>query len=122
MRNFAGFGDQFADDPALSGRICESCPVDFCSNRGVCSVQDGQRVCECTGKTKLQVECIDEKIYSFREYTYTYLSLHPAGYPVYDNIQNFGNFYRDKCEVDEDIICISTFPLVVSVFGRISGI
>jgi len=44
-----GYGDRFSGDALQAGRHCESCPSDFCSNRGQCSIQEGSRVCVCTG-------------------------------------------------------------------------
>jgi len=44
-----GYGDRYAGDKERSGRECETCPDDYCNNRGSCSVLDGSRVCQCTG-------------------------------------------------------------------------
>jgi len=44
-----GYGDRFSDDVLQAGRHCESCPSDYCSNRGQCSIEEGSRVCTCTG-------------------------------------------------------------------------
>jgi len=44
-----GYGDKFKNDPQLSGRHCESCPAEYCSNKGVCAIDEGSRTCTCTG-------------------------------------------------------------------------
>ena len=45
-----GYGDKYAGQPGLAGRHCESCPTEFCNNKGSCSVDTaGARVCECEG-------------------------------------------------------------------------
>jgi len=44
-----GYGDRFSRDILQAGRHCESCPQDFCSNRGQCSIEEGSRICRCTG-------------------------------------------------------------------------
>jgi len=44
-----GYGDRQAGHPLLAGRNCQSCPDEFCSARGKCSIEDGSRVCTCTG-------------------------------------------------------------------------
>ena len=44
-----GYGDRFSRDNLQAGRHCESCPPDFCSNRGQCSIEEGSRICSCTG-------------------------------------------------------------------------
>jgi len=44
-----GYGDRYSGDMLQAGRHCESCPADFCSNRGQCSIEEGSRVCACTG-------------------------------------------------------------------------
>jgi len=44
-----GYGDKYSGDVLQAGRHCESCPADFCSNRGQCSIEEGSRVCACTG-------------------------------------------------------------------------
>eukprot|EP00090_Calanus_glacialis_P024763 TRINITY_DN3845_c0_g1_i2.p1 TRINITY_DN3845_c0_g1~~TRINITY_DN3845_c0_g1_i2.p1 ORF type:complete len:1336 (-),score=262.38 TRINITY_DN3845_c0_g1_i2:474-4481(-) len=48
-RCLPGYGDRFSGDLLQSGRHCESCPADFCSNRGQCSIEEGSRICDCTG-------------------------------------------------------------------------
>lgn len=45
----AGYGDRHAGHPQLGGRHCQSCPDQFCSARGTCSIKDGERACTCTG-------------------------------------------------------------------------
>jgi len=44
-----GYGDRQAGHPLLAGRNCQSCPDEFCSARGTCSIENGSRVCACTG-------------------------------------------------------------------------
>ena len=44
-----GYGDKYKYDPQLSGRHCESCPAEFCSNKGQCAIDAGVRTCTCTG-------------------------------------------------------------------------
>ena len=41
-----GYGDRFGDDEDRSGRYCQSCSKDYCYGRGVCKIQDEQKVCE----------------------------------------------------------------------------
>jgi hypothetical protein len=33
-----GYGDKDAADPDKAGRSCETCSKDFCSGRGVCTI------------------------------------------------------------------------------------
>jgi len=44
-----GYGDKYKNDPLQAGRHCESCPAEFCSNKGQCAIDDGVRTCTCTG-------------------------------------------------------------------------
>jgi len=44
-----GYGDKYKNDPLQAGRHCESCPAEFCSNKGQCAIDDGIRTCTCTG-------------------------------------------------------------------------
>ena len=44
-----GYGDKYETDPELAGRFCQSCPAEFCSGRGDCSIRGGERQCECSG-------------------------------------------------------------------------
>ncbi|CAB3383733.1 Hypothetical predicted protein [Cloeon dipterum] len=46
----AGLRDPWAGNIQRSGRQCEACPADFCSNRGECSFSSsGERICACSG-------------------------------------------------------------------------
>jgi Calcium-binding EGF domain len=46
----AGLRDPWAGNVQRSGRQCETCPADFCNNRGECSfAAAGERVCACAG-------------------------------------------------------------------------
>ncbi|KAK7079298.1 hypothetical protein SK128_011481 [Halocaridina rubra] len=40
---------RYSDDPEQVGRKCESCSSDYCSKRGDCRIESGQKVCECKG-------------------------------------------------------------------------
>lgn len=44
-----GYGDRKAGNRLLSGRHCVSCPDEYCSTRGSCSIESGERLCSCTG-------------------------------------------------------------------------
>lgn len=44
-----GYGDRHVGNPLMSGRHCLSCPEDYCSGRGTCSIDNGDRICTCTG-------------------------------------------------------------------------
>ncbi|KAI1290416.1 63 kDa sperm flagellar membrane protein [Halotydeus destructor] len=44
-----GYEDKFPLDPKRSGRHCASCSPAFCSNRGDCVIEEGEKVCKCKG-------------------------------------------------------------------------
>ena len=85
-----GYGDRQAGHPLLAGRNCQSCPDEFCSARGelrergsqrikesnlwfsgTCSIENGSRVCSCTGNyygTQCQLD--GEVIDNFRDFMF----------------------------------------------------
>lgn len=43
-----GFEDKYqAEDKSKHGRVCLGCSASYCSNRGECSIIDGQKQCKC---------------------------------------------------------------------------
>lgn len=43
-----GYEDKYlAEEKSKHGRVCLGCPASYCSNRGECSIVDGQRQCKC---------------------------------------------------------------------------
>ncbi|UXI22607.1 AF-10 protein [Sarcoptes scabiei] len=42
-----GYEDKFPDNKWQSGRVCLTCPRQYCSNRGECLIVKGERVCRC---------------------------------------------------------------------------
>ncbi|XP_076309335.1 uncharacterized protein LOC143224853 [Tachypleus tridentatus] len=44
-----GFLDKFPDDKWKSGHSCSVCSPDFCSNHGICAVENEKSTCRCRG-------------------------------------------------------------------------
>ena len=44
-----GYDDKYASDPKKSGRQCLSCSPAYCSNRGECTIVNGEKECKCRG-------------------------------------------------------------------------
>ncbi|XP_054162289.1 uncharacterized protein LOC128960243 [Oppia nitens] len=42
-----GYEDKFINDKLKSGRICQTCSPQYCSNKGECFIVNGQRECKC---------------------------------------------------------------------------
>lgn len=44
-----GFRDPWTGNIHRQGRFCETCPPDYCNNRGECKFEHGQQTCHCSG-------------------------------------------------------------------------